>query len=64
MRMHRNPPVVHWCEASQEYLNIPVDEDGNGRYLGECPYCGAMLWLDSDATAGAKGGRGPAEERF
>lgn len=42
-RLQRNPPVVHFCGACDEYLNIPMDADARGRWLGECPYCRVVL---------------------
>ena len=55
--LRRNPPVVHWCAERDEYLNIPVDDDGRGHRLGGCPYCGVMLWeFGPGAQEGRKGG--------
>lgn len=55
-RFRRIPPVVHWCEAGNEYLNLPADCDENGRRLGECPYCGQLIWEEESSEVGFKGG--------
>jgi len=56
MRLQRIPPVVHWCKLGEEYLNLPMDCDEQGRRLGECPYCGEMIWDDEVPLDGIKGG--------
>lgn len=55
MGLTRLPPVVHWCEICDQYLNLPVDHDEQGRRMGECPYCGELIW-DEPASLGWKGG--------
>lgn len=42
-RLPEIPPIVHWCEESGIYLNIPVDAVDAGRRMAECPYCGEFL---------------------
>lgn len=42
--LDRNEPVLHWCDSEDAYLIIPVDVDERGRRIGECPYCGRLVW--------------------
>jgi hypothetical protein len=53
--------VVHWCTVWDEYLNLPVDRDEQGRRMGECPYCGELIW-EEPGDLGFKGGQRPPVE--
>ncbi|HEY3411962.1 MAG TPA: hypothetical protein VGM51_02785 [Armatimonadota bacterium] len=63
-RLGYNSPVVHWCAERDEYLNIPVVDDGKGHRLGDCPYCGVMLRRSrTGGNGGRKGGEAAGSYR-
>ena len=43
MSQQRLAPMLHWCERQGEWLILPVDVDGRGRRIGECPYCARLI---------------------
>lgn len=44
--------MLHWCDSEEAYLTIPVDVDEQGRRIGECPYCGRLVWDDEPPRNG------------